>query len=324
VIARSHLAKFAALLLAGGAHAALLIGLVDPEPTLVEGRAGGTEARLGTSFRDLAEGGAAVPVTQTATQAIAAETSDTATAVAAARPIAPPLQAVAMATPAGPMQAEVSSPPMERVATPHRPPEAARPVAPDRAASPVAPAVRASSVTSEPATPQHAETVLQAAADASAAPAVSRRPQHRPEGIERRPMPTTAAPERATPPPSAPGNATRNATAGTETGRTDAPSASSGSAAAQAAAGSAAASNYPGVVMRCISRAGRPRSASRGTAVVSFRIGGNGRITDVALAAGSGDPGLDGAALRTIDGAGPCPPPPPGAQTAFSIRIEGR
>jgi protein TonB len=64
--------------------------------------------------------------------------------------------------------------------------------------------------------------------------------------------------------------------------------------------------------------------AARGTAVVSFRVDAGGRIASVALAASSGDAGLDRAAVRTIRDAGPCPAPPPGAETAFSIRVQGR
>jgi len=76
--------------------------------------------------------------------------------------------------------------------------------------------------------------------------------------------------------------------------------------------------------MRCISRAGRPRVNARGTAVVAFSITGGGRVAGVALTAGSGNARLDRAAIQTIRRAGPCPPPPPGAQTRFSIRVQGR
>ena len=120
------------------------------------------------------------------------------------------------------------------------------------------------------------------------------------------------------------GNANRNASAGAASGSRAATSRSSGSGGRANQAGNAAASNYPGVVMACLSRAGRPNVRGGGTARVSFSVSGNGRITGVALARRSGNAALDNAAVRLIARAGSCPPPPPGAQRSFSIGVQAR
>ncbi|KAA0916380.1 energy transducer TonB, partial [Aquicoccus porphyridii] len=90
------------------------------------------------------------------------------------------------------------------------------------------------------------------------------------------------------------------------------------------AAGSAAASNYPGLVMRRLSRAGRPRVNARGEAVVGFTIADNGGLAALGIARSSGSAALDRAALGIVRGAAPFPKPPRGAERRFSIRIRGR
>ncbi|KEJ88489.1 cell envelope integrity protein TolA [Sulfitobacter donghicola] len=93
---------------------------------------------------------------------------------------------------------------------------------------------------------------------------------------------------------------------------------------ASASAGNAAASNYPGQVMRRISRVRKPRVNSRGTAVVSFSISSSGGLSRVSIARSSGSAALDNAAKGVIRKAAPFPKPPRGAKRQFSIRIKGR
>ncbi|WP_299550618.1 energy transducer TonB [uncultured Tateyamaria sp.] len=88
--------------------------------------------------------------------------------------------------------------------------------------------------------------------------------------------------------------------------------------------GNAAASNYPGKVMRQLQRARHPRVGDRGVATISFRIASNGGLSAVSVARGSGSNDLDRAAMQVIQRAAPFPAPPAGAQRSFSIQIKGR
>ena len=76
--------------------------------------------------------------------------------------------------------------------------------------------------------------------------------------------------------------------------------------------------------MSRIARVGKPRVRARGTALVAFTIAGNGGLAQLSLARSSGSDALDRAALQLVRRAGPFPPPPQGAQRAFSIGITGR
>lgn len=89
-------------------------------------------------------------------------------------------------------------------------------------------------------------------------------------------------------------------------------------------AGNAAVSNYPGQVLRCISRARKPRVGSKGTAIVRFKITSSGAVASVSIARSSGNAKLDKAAVLTVRRAGPCKAPPAGARRSFSIKIKGR
>lgn len=93
---------------------------------------------------------------------------------------------------------------------------------------------------------------------------------------------------------------------------------------ASAQAGNAAASNYPGKVMRRISRMPKPRVKARGTALVVFSISSGGGLAGVSVARSSGSTALDQAAMQYIRKAAPFPPPPRGAQRRFSVQIKGR
>lgn len=156
---------------------------------------------------------------------------------------------------------------------------------------------------------------------------VSPRPPVRPKRVERQveKRRTEQQQRRQQIPPVERGNAEQNAVAGSETGNSQAnANRQSTSAGKSTSAGNATASNYPGQVMRCISRAGRPRISSRGTAVVAFSVTSSGRVTQVGIARSSGNARLDRSAMQTIPRAGPCPAPPTGARRAYQISIEGR
>ena len=122
------------------------------------------------------------------------------------------------------------------------------------------------------------------------------------------------------------GNAQRNATKGSSSGQsTSAKSTSTGKRQAAASAqGNAAASNYPGQVMRRISRAGKPRVRTTGTATIAFAIASNGGLASVSVARGSGSAALDRAAVSVIRKAAPFPRPPAGARRQYSIKIKGQ
>ncbi|WP_420003846.1 TonB family protein [Arenibacterium sp. LLYu02] len=161
----------------------------------------------------------------------------------------------------------------------------------------------------KPAPPE--QTAALAETPSEQAPETSKRPSQRPE-------PAKPAPR---------GNSAQNAKAGTETGAEEnrAKSAPSAQAAAAASgAGNAAVSNYPGLVMRQISRQRKPRTSIKGVAQVSFAIDANGGLASVRIAQSSGSAELDDLALRQIRQAAPFPPPPSGARRQYTIAIKGR
>lgn len=146
----------------------------------------------------------------------------------------------------------------------------------------------------------------------------------RPRMRTRPPEPTKAKP---TAKPAAPqGNATQNATAGTQnaSSRTRADARQASRATTSNAEGNAAASNYPGLVMQRLSRVPRPESSTRGTAVVQFSIAPDGGLASASIARSSGSAALDRAALAMVGKAQPFPPPPSGARRSYSINIKGR
>ena len=183
---------------------------------------------------------------------------------------------------------------------------------------------------------------LQAQDPDSDAPVLSRRPMRKnPETAakiaearakqeqaerERRQAEQQAAKKKATQQAAARGNAQRNATKGSSSGQSaSAKSTTTGKRQAAASAqGNAAASNYPGQVMRRISRAGKPRVRTTGTATISFAIASNGGLASVSVARGSGSAALDRAAVSVIRKAAPFPRPPAGARRQYSIKIKGQ
>lgn len=164
-------------------------------------------------------------------------------------------------------------------------------------------------------------------------------PTARPEKTER-PVETaekrTPAPERKKPvrtaaTTSAPGSGGRDsadAKRGVTEGRADGRAASSNNnARAASAAGNAAASNYPGKIVAKLRRALRYPSEARsrrlnGVVQVRFVVGSSGDVGSVGLAASSGSPILDKAALATVQRAAPFPPIPEGAgRSSWSFTV---
>ncbi len=272
-------------------HVAALYAFYSDTPVQIEGGAGAVvEARLGNSFADLAAGvmtPAEPDVTQSESveQVVPAPVQDT----AQHQPVQTPAELAPVVPPAAPqMQPTV---PVLREA-----------LAPTQAPAPELETIAATE-------PEPVE--------------VSPRPPERPKpaAARREPVKQTPAPK------SQPkGNSKQNASAGSATGsaKQSASAKQSSGQARATASGNAAASNYPGKVMRKISRVRRPRVGVRGATLVRFSINGNGGLGAVSVAKSSGSSKLDQAAVQVIRRAAPFPPPPPGAQKSFSIKIEGR
>lgn len=195
-------------------------------------------------------------------------------------------------------------------------PSAARPVAPDETISPVP------------------DDLLAGDGDAGMAgpPVASLRPVARPSperrtAVTRSDPPAPRPQQPATPatPPASPGNAEADARRGSPDSSETGQAAATGSPSATAAeAGNAAATNYPGEVLRRITRLRRPAAPARGRVLVVFTIAPSGALASVSVASSSGAPELDRIALEHVQRAAPFPPPPPGALTTFSFEFVGR
>ncbi|WP_428515427.1 TonB family protein [Roseovarius sp.] len=343
MIASSRLVKTVAVTAALVVHGTVVAAVFQGEAIEIEGDAGGVEASIGNSFADMAAG----VMTPDATDEVVEETppeevsaQDMPEETAQDRPedtspevdpqeTAEPVEQAETA-PVTPTETPVENVPEPVEAQPVEQAEITRNV-------PLVPVTPSESVPEEnvqPTEPEQAE-ILEPVDEAPTAVTRSLRPKprsaefeeaHKPEPPKAQPKRTEPKPQRTTqsqPKPQPKGNAQQTARAGSATGsQTQTRSAAQGSGQSQAA-GNAAASNYPGQVMRKISRVPRPRVGSRGTAVVAFRIGGNGGLAGLSIAQSSGSPKLDQAALRMIQRAAPFPPPPAGARTSFSINIKG-
>lgn len=196
-----------------------------------------------------------------------------------------------------------ASPPVQPTVTPLAPPTVTPVSAPPVAAlTPTVPQA------TKPAPPEQTAALVETPSEQ--APEATKRPPQRPEPVKPAPR----------------GNSAQNAKAGTETGAEEnrAKSAPSTQTAAASGAGNAAASNYPGLVMRQISRQRKPRTSIKGVAQVSFAIDASGGLSSVRVAQSSGSAELDDLALRQIRQAAPFPPPPSGARRQYTIAIKGR
>ncbi|QXT38948.1 energy transducer TonB family protein [Gymnodinialimonas ceratoperidinii] len=340
----------AAILLSGGAHIAGS-GWIAPETVELDGGGEPAPARLGTSFADMVAGmpGTARPeltepvevVTDAARPAEAeaqeAETPDTAERAevmeasnSAEREVAEASVNAVPPEPASPdTTARVEPMPDSPVASATSSAVAATPASP-AAAEPLRAAAASATPRAETSRPEAARAVPETEAELLT-PLTSPRPAARPENLAPPPAPQrpqVARPRPQPQPPAATGNGASNTTRGSATG-TEAGTATATAPAPQqptAQPGNAAAvANYPGQVMRRISRQGRPRLRHTGPdAVVAFRIASNGGLAGASIARSSGNAELDRAALSIVRRAAPFPPPPGGAQTSFSVAFGGR
>ena len=319
MIAPSPVAKAVSLILATSVVAVAVQWSVPRSTIEIDGGGTPAEAKMGSRFEDMASGtltalapvDTLIPVAQPAPQEPAAQTER---APMAERPAA----------------VEAVQSPTSAIAAPSAAPLAAVPVTSE---VPSAPAAPVAVLEAQPS----ANTIVAQDPD-SDAPTLSRRPQRKntelaadvaeaQEKVERarraaaKPAVRKSAPARTTR-----GNADRNNTKGAQADtRAEAPARTTGKTAAAATQpGNTAAANYPGQVMRRISRVGKPRVNARGTAMISFSISSGGGLGSVSVVRSSGSAALDQAAVRLIRQAAPFPRPPAGAQRQFSIRIKGR
>lgn len=280
------------------AATAAVMGVValsnTPTPITTAGAGEASEARMGNSFEDMSIGTLTAVSTKNVVEAV--------------MPARAPKTLQPAATP--------------RVSAAVQPTQAATPLALTSQAVALKPTTAATAPLAQPIT---------ATADASASPQSSSRPKQRdpalaakaapPEPVKRA-KPVQKKPAKQEPPR---GNAARSANTGTASGTTASRATTQGSTKQQSReSGNAAALNYPGKVLRRISRVGKPRVNNRGTAVVAFSISGSGGLASLSIARSSGSPALDQAALRVIRKAAPFPAPPRGAQRSYSIKVKGR
>ena len=297
--------------------------------TEIEGAGMAREAKMGSSFEDMAVGTLtpepAVDTTEVQPPQEVVESVTTAQET--------PQEPVLTTTPAEPAQTTMPAEPP--VQTAKRAPlvTAPPPPSPDAlmAVSPTAVAITPTPVmpvsATAPAEPTHTMAALE---PKTTAPPQSMRPRRKdPEQAAKvaqsRPKPKVTRAKvtpKATKSPR--GNAKRDNTKGARNGTSTAKAKSQGTSnRANAKSGNAAVSNYPGQVMRRISRVRKPRVNSRGTATVAFAIASGGGLSRVSISRSSGSAALDKAALRVIQKAAPFPAPPRGAKRQYFIRIKG-
>ncbi|WP_417269684.1 TonB family protein [Celeribacter sp.] len=271
-------------------HGAVAIALMPPHaPVEMEGQTGGLEAQIGTAFADMSAGTiSATPVENSA--------------------ITPPEQP--------------SVTPSE--STPTKP---LTPTAPPIASTPPATVSTVTPQTTATLTPQSVTTAITATPDPESQALKKHKPAPRPAPkavAKKTPKKTVKTPPKPKATAAPRGNAKTTARAGQTDGTQAAKTVSKGSGGKTKETGNAAASNYPGLVMRKLSRVSRPRVSTKGVAVVSFKVAANGGLAAVSLSRSSGSAELDRAALKVVQRAAPFPAPPSGARRSFSIEIKGR
>lgn len=287
----------------------------------IEGGAGATETVLGSSFADMVAG-AAEPTPN--------------------RPLTPrrqPERVVKATTPSEaprPESEETPRTPLEPPShDPAEPDTAARPALSEASLPKLEIADAAQSVVPEDSSVIPVETVARAAPkevvvstpEPQAGQQVSRRPRARPLEIEQIAARPSQEPERQTQVQRKSGNnATRDARRGSASGTETATAARAGrdTRSQSTEQGNAAVSNYPGMIMRHLSRVPRPRADRRGEALVEFTIADGGRLAAVRVVRSSGSSHLDRAALAMVQRASPFPAPPRGAKRSFSVQIKGQ
>lgn len=305
-------------------------GVAPGKPSVeIQGGGSGEPAPLGNAFADMAAGQIAPNRTTAVTAPAPPATPQTKAAPATAKAVAPvrptdtaPQQSAALepiaaapVTPAGLVPVTKTQDPRAAISPPVRP-----------SATTTEPAAASTQVPVSDADPK-AEKPEEGTPASSLAVAQSARPSARPDlpdpqvalakaQVTRRqidPGPGSPAPQ---------GNAKRTGKKGEDTGTRKATAKASGRGAGSAERGSDAASNYPGLVMRQIQRTRRERAGAKGEALVQFTVASNGSVRGMSIARSSGSLRVDKAALSHIRRAAPFPPPPSGAHTTFSVRVE--
>ena len=356
MIAHSRLVFASVLGVSFGLHLGAITLAMDEPQAQMEGGAQGTESSLGSSFTDLAAGiqrpvetvEALVPLPvadaeiSLNTPSVKATSSASVTAKAVKHTTLVPSQTTSVDQAHKPIVAEMPAAPSQTARKPVSPLAVTQSVSgpsetkhAENSPMPLARLVPSVSAKSETESVVPA-TVLAALPDTTGATPISARPKlpvTRPAAPRPAPERTTvdAAPKSATAKP-APrsgkpvGNAKQNAKTGTQTGKASKPAQPrrASKASTNKAQGNAAASNYPGQVMRRISRVSRPRTSARGEAVIQFSIAANGGLASASVARSSGSAALDRAALAVVKKAQPFPRPPSGARRSYSIKIKGR
>ncbi len=303
--AKASMAGFAALSLSFLLHLGGGLRLALPDPQVqVAGGAPTTVARLGNSFRDVAQGSAQSappaptrPVTPDTAQDVTPDQTQQVEPVKTPQttptlqpdttpPLLAPSKAAAVTAPTAPEPVKTTAvKPMVAQATP-----AAKPLPP------------------KPLSATPPTTTITALPDPKPAP-----------------KPTTTPPKaQAQRPPSAQGADRAERQGSAEGQRTATANAAAKEPAAQtAASGNAALTNYAGKVWRKIQRA-RPSSSVKGTTVIAIAISDRGRLTAVSVARSSGSAQLDQLALRAARKAAPFPAPPDRKPHRFTFKVRSK
>lgn len=337
MIRRSRAIAISALGLSAALHAGGFTTLWGREDIRVAGGAPASVARLGNSFQDVAAGVTAPEITERLSEPPETPVLEPETALtrgvrpeipATERPLpselmkpeAPDIPALDLPKSALPdTPALIASLPTKPAPTPAPQPQVltAQPIRPQQTVRPEP----TEAARPEPSVDTPPSQVIKALPEPEGdALQVSRRPPPRPDRIEDREI------ARAKPKPQPRGQAAQNQVRGEVTGQKQATAerSSDRQSTRAAAAGNAAVSNYPGQVMRRITRLRRPSTRSRGTATVAFTVAADGGLASARIARSSGAADLDNAALALVRRAAPFPPPPSGAQRSFQIGIKGR
>ncbi|MBT8155632.1 TonB C-terminal domain-containing protein [Epibacterium ulvae] len=316
--AKAPMAGLAALSLSFLLHLGGGLRLALPDPQVeIAGGAPTTIARLGNSFRDVAQG-STQSAPPTPLQQVTPEKTQQV-------PHQPPLQTTTTALVEQVQRTKVAQP-----APSQQPPPPLPLLSPSKTATITAPSPTPTTTqppTTTALTPVAIETVppTQVEQPLTATPPTTRiaaLPEPKPA-----PKPTPAPPKpqtQAQNPPSAQG-----AERAERQGSADGQRAASANAAAKqpaakaAASGNAELTNYAGKVWRKIQRA-RPNSSLKGTTVIAIAISDRGRLTSVSVARSSGSAQLDQLALRAARKAAPFPAPPDRKAHRFTFKVRGQ
>lgn len=302
-MSRALIAKSAAVALALAIHGAAMMQFSSDMTVEMDSSAGAAQAMIGSSFEDMSVGTLAATQTEDLAEVVEPE-QNTAQPTEPPEPT-PPVEAVQPPAKATPLAQPTPLPPPAPDALALMPTvPAAKPLEPPKMET-LKPVNQVETVKAEQPKPEKTVTAV----------APVKPPQ----------KPVVKKPAKAKPKAAPKGNAKQNNTKGSATGTQSAKAKTQGTKAGTAtASGNAAVSNYPGKVMRKISRVSRPRSTTRGSVVVAFTIASSGGLSGLSVAKSSGNAKLDQLALGVIRKAAPFPKPPAGARRNFSITIKGR